>query len=161
MRREWVDRLDVDLGVYLAGLLAPVTLLAWLTGFPFVLPSLGPSAYVLATEDGAVRETLVGQTVGVIAAYVCVRSLVGPLSVVGFVPPTTTGLAQVAAILAAVVLATLGMAVVEARHAPAFATVLIFTLGIPTRDVDVLVFLGGVGLLVGVSELLDRFGVAP
>ncbi|GGL51720.1 HPP family protein [Halocalculus aciditolerans] len=157
----WTDRLDAALGVYLAGLLAPVTLLAWATGFPFILPSLGPSAYVLATSEGRERETVVGQAVGVVAAYVCVRALVGPLASVGFVPHTLGGLAQVAAILVAVVLATLGMAAADSRHAPAYATVLIFTLGIPSRGVDVLVFLAGVAFLVAAHAALDSVGLRP
>ncbi|WP_435099916.1 HPP family protein [Halarchaeum sp. P4] len=143
---------DVEHAVLLTWLLGPLALLAWLTGMPFLLPSLGPSAYVLVTRErpwrATAREVILGQAVGVLLAFLAVRVLVGPLAGVTLLPHTAVGLRQVAAVVVAVVAATLGMAALEARHAPAYATVLIFTLGIPGRAVDVLVFLGGVGLLL-------------
>ncbi|QLC32983.1 HPP family protein [Halarchaeum sp. CBA1220] len=153
----------VALSVSLAWLLGPLALLAWATGLPFLLPSLGPSAYVLATRirpwRAVSREVALGQTVGVVVAYLAVRALVGPLTGVALLPHTVAGLRQVAAVVVAVVAATLGMSALDARHAPAYATVLIFALGIPAEAVDVLVFLGGVAVLLALDALRVR-GVA-
>ncbi|GGM56276.1 riboflavin transporter FmnP [Halarchaeum rubridurum] len=134
----------------LAVLLGPLALLAWLTGLPFLLPSLGPSAYVLVARERErswrplAREVVLGQVVGVAVAFAAVRVLVGPLAGLGLLPHTATGLHQVAAVVVAVVAATVGMTLLDARHAPAYATVLIFALGIPGRASGVLVFCGGV-----------------
>ncbi|GAA0310680.1 HPP family protein [Halarchaeum salinum] len=154
------DRFGIGLSVSLAWLLGPLALLAWATTLPFLLPSLGPSAYVLATRErswrAVAREVAIGQAVGVLVAAVAVRVFVGPLASITLLPHTVVGLHQIVAVVVAVVAATLGMTVFEARHAPAYATVLIFALGIPARAIDVLVFLGGVAMLLVLDALRVR-----
>jgi len=155
------DRYGVRLAARLTYLLAPLAALGWLFGLPLLLPSLGPSAYVLATDGrewrALAREVVLGQTVGVVVAFAAVRAFVGPLAAVTLLPHTTLGLHQVVAVVVAVVAATVGMSVLDARHAPAYATVLIFTLGIPDRAVDVLVFVAGVLALVALDSLRRRW----
>ena len=66
----------------------------------------------------------------------------------------------VAAVVVAVIAATIGMSLLRARHAPAYATVLIFTLGIPGRAIDVLVFCGGVCFLLCLDVARTRLVAA-
>ena len=154
------DRIGLRLAAVLTLLLGPLAVLAWLLGLPVLLPSLGPSAYALATRERAwrslAREVAIGQTVGVVVAFLAVRALVGPLRAVSLLPHTAGGLHQVVAVVLAVGLATVGMSALDARHAPAYATVLIFTLGIPGRAVDVIVFLGGVATLLALDAARVR-----
>jgi len=157
------DRLGLRLAGALCLLLGPLAALAWASDLPLLLPSLGPSAYVLVTRTDAhralVRETALGQAIGVLTAFVAVRALVGPLAVVALLPHTVLGLHQVAAVVVAVVAATLGMSALDARHAPAYATVLIFALGIPARGIDVLVFLVGVAALLALDAARRRLPI--
>jgi len=160
------DQFDFGLrdAASLAVLLGPLALLAWATGLPVLLPSLGPSAYALVVRDrpwrALAREVILGQIVGVVVAFAAVRALVGPLSGLGLLAHTATGLHQVAAVVVAVIAATIGMSLLRARHAPAYATVLIFTLGIPGRAIDVLVFCGGVCFLLCLDAARTRLVAA-
>ncbi|GGN07471.1 HPP family protein [Halarchaeum nitratireducens] len=160
------DEFGVGLGdaASLAVLLGPLALLAWATGLPVLLPSLGPSAYALVVRDRPwrplARELLLGQVVGVVVAFAAVRTLVGPLTGLDLLAHTATGLHQVAAVVVAVITATVGMTLLDARHAPAYATVLIFTLGIPGRAIDVLVFCGGVVCLLCLDAARTRLAAA-
>lgn len=57
-------------GLYAGLLLVLLATVAWATGRPFVFPSLGPSAYALATDgEGrlSARRVIGGHAVGVVA----------------------------------------------------------------------------------------------
>jgi hypothetical protein len=58
-------------GVYAGALLAVTGVVAWATGTPFVFPSLGPTAYLLASQRtrdrGALARVVAGHAVGVVA----------------------------------------------------------------------------------------------
>lgn len=154
------DAFGLPLAASLVALLGPLAALAWLSGLPFLLPSLGPSAYVLVARErpyrSVARETVVGQFAGAVVAYAAVRALVGPLASVTLLPHTAAGLRQVAAVLVAVVAATVAMRALDAVHAPAYATVLIFTLGVPPRARDLPVFCSAVVALVVLGAALAR-----
>ncbi|MFC7167621.1 HPP family protein [Halospeciosus flavus] len=158
--RESERTLGLRLAAYVAAHMGGLALLAWATGRPLLLPSLGPSAYILAsrkTQTGLIRETVGGQAIGAIAAYASVLVLVGPLEQVRMFPAlTTVGLLQVVAVVVAVVTATVGMSVFRVLHAPAYATVLIFALGIPQGAMAVPIFLAAVVGMVAVHEVLRR-----
>jgi hypothetical protein len=145
-------------GTYVAFLLAVLGALAWATGNSVLLPSLGPSAYALASIDESPRRVVVGQLVGVLAAFFAVLAVAptsGPF--LGVDARSAPGFRRVAAGVLATVAATLGMHATNARHAPAYATVLIVSMGIADRPVDVLSFAGGVFALVGLHAFCKRF----
>ncbi|MFC6787471.1 hypothetical protein ACFQFH_16895 [Halobaculum halobium] len=63
--------------VHAAGLLAVAGALAWATGRPFVFPSLGPSAYLIAAGSGrpSARSLLGGHAVGIVAGLLAYHGL--------------------------------------------------------------------------------------
>jgi hypothetical protein len=145
-------------GTYVAFLLAVLGALAWATGNSVLLPSLGPSAYALATVDESPRRVVVGQLIGALAAFLAVLTVApasGPL--LGVDAQSAAGYRRVTAAVLATVAATLGMHSANARHAPAYATVLIVSLGFADRPIDVLSFAGGVFALVGLHAFCKRF----
>jgi hypothetical protein len=146
-------------GSYVAFLLAVLGALAWATGTSLLLPSLGPSAYALASVDESPRRVVVGQLVGALAAFLAVL-VVAPASgpFLGVDAQSAPGFRRIAAAVLATVAATLGMRASNATHAPAYATVLIVAMGIADRLIDVLAFAGGVFVLVGMHAFCKRLG---
>jgi hypothetical protein len=124
----WVD---VAVGVRAGILLSIAAAVAWLSGAPAVFPSLGPTAFALATDRPGPSERVVvgGHAIGVTAgllAYLAVAGLVPvPSSPLSFDPPwlAVSGVASVA-------LTTTGMRRTELVHPPACATTLIVSLGL-------------------------------
>lgn len=138
-----------------AGLLMGVTgSMAWLTGEPFLFPSLGPSAYVLATaptaETSAPRRVVGGHLVGIVAGLLAYWTIAPGLVATTPPPPVSTaGVRLAASAIVAVGLTTGGMLVTDLRHAPACATTLIVSLGLLATPRAGGIMLGAIGLLVG------------
>jgi hypothetical protein len=152
-------RAGFEVGTYVAFLLAVLGALAWTTGEAFLLPSLGPSAFVLAAVDDRPRRVVVGQLVGVFTAFLAVLALA--TDVAGLLEASAysvAGLRRVAAALAATVVATVGMYGTDSLHPPAYATVLIVSLGIADAALDVVAFALGVFVLVGTHLALADHG---
>ncbi|WP_313691895.1 HPP family protein [Halorarum halobium] len=148
---------------YAGALLAAAGALAWATGRPLVFPSLGPSAYLLATapERTSDRELLGGHAIGVLAGLVSYHALAaGNGILVGFDPGGAVGAHVVASGVVSVVLTTAGMALTDARHAPACATTLIVSLGLLPTLGDALVIAVGVSGLYAASVVAERLGFA-
>ena len=155
-------RLDLGLSTYIGVHLVVVSLLSWATGTPFLLPSLGPSAFALATSDipDIRRRVVGGQIVGVFVAFISVRLLLGNVNPDVIEPLSLLGIRQIAATFLSVILATAGMHVTRTEHPPAYATVLIVALGIIDSALAIPVFVFGVLLMVGTHTVLGgRFGV--
>ncbi|SEQ75679.1 HPP family protein [Natrinema salaciae] len=161
--------------LYVGVLLAVPGLLAWLTGRAFLFPSLGPSAFLLATvRDGEVtapRRVVGGHFIGVLAGLLAYHTIAPELgvSVTASAPMLATDqLRLVASGVLAVVLTSGGMLATETVHPPACATTLIVSLGLLSTFVDgALIMLAVVVLVVahelvvsgpsvGVAELLER-----
>jgi hypothetical protein len=137
-------------GGYVAALLGVLGALAWLTGAAFLLPSLGPSAYVLATSDQSPRRVAGGQFAGALAAFLAVALLAGDAApLLGTQAQSPAGGRRIAAALAATVAATAAM----------YATVLIVALGIADTGPAVVAFAAGVVVLVGTHLAAKRAGV--
>ena len=119
-----------------AGLLLSVpAIVAWLTGLPFVFPSLGPTAYLMATAPSseAVRPRRVvgGHAIGAAAGLVSYHLFAGGLAITADAPMLAADqLWLVVAAVVAVVLTTAGMIATRTGHAPACATTLIVALGL-------------------------------
>ncbi|MFD1587374.1 HPP family protein [Halorientalis brevis] len=124
-----------------AGSLLVVTgALAWATGQPFVFPSLGPSAYLLATtRPGSIRgrELVGGHLVGIVAGLAAYHAFATGTSIMTTEPGFTTAqLRLVASAVTAVTLTTGGMRLTGTGHAPACATTLIVSLGLLTTPTE-------------------------
>ena len=126
---------------------------AWASGQPFVFPSLGPSAFVLAFERRGDRTTtyrvvgshLIGGVAGLLAytlfgAGVTLTSTPAALS--------TAGLHLVASGVCSIVLTSWGMIATDTNHAPACATTLIVSLGLLSTPRQVAIIVASVVILV-------------
>lgn len=146
---------------YVAAHLAFLGLLTWVLGERFLLPSLGPSIFVLATlpdeEFHLPRRFVGGQFIGLAGAFVATEVLVGGLAAQGHVQPFSPFvLRQVAASLIAVVLTTVGMHATNLQHPPAYATTLIVSLGFLNTLTSLGNFLLAVVLMAGVHEFIGK-----
>ncbi|ESP89342.1 HPP family protein [Candidatus Halobonum tyrrellensis] len=154
-------------------LLAVAGALAWVTGRPLVFPSLGPSAYVLATdaESTTASRVLGGHAVGVVAGLVSYHALAGGAFALAAHPPADPAAARLAvSAVCAVGLTTAGTAAARVRHTPACATTLIVALGLLSTPADALVVGVGVTALylsavagrraLGVARARGRSGTA-
>lgn len=138
-------------------------LLAWLTGFPFIFPSLGPSAYVLATRPAAPtcrpHRVIGGHVIGVGAGLIAFWVFDPGIAVnAELTPASSAALAVAASGVIATVLTAGGMLATDLVHAPACATTLIVSLGLlstPTRAAGIV---AAVVLLVVVHQVGHRSG---
>lgn len=149
-------------------LLAVVGIVAWGTGEPFVFPSLGPTAYALATGEGGVPDrgdVFWAHTIGLVAGLVAFHGVVAggvvesgaeTLSLATFrgVDAVGRGALALAGTLS-VAGTTLGMLATGRRHAPACATTLIVSLGLLTSPRDAAVVVAAVAALL-VVEFVGR-----
>lgn len=138
--------------------IALMSLLAVVSGEPFVFPSLGPTAFLLFYTPHAAaaspRNTFTGHLIGVAAGYLA-------LVVFGLVnagPALSTGVDAARAGAAGLSLGlTAGFMVwLRVPHPPAGATTLIVSLGILTRPQQLLVLMLGVVLLVAQGFVINR-----
>ena len=140
-------------------------LITWMTGQPFLFPSLGPSAYLLAAGQGkdpaasSARHIIGGHVIAVIAGLIGFHVFV-PGSV--NLSITQSGSAAFspalihlgASTVVAMMLTTLGMLLTETDHAAACATTLIVSLGILATVIDAITIVLAIVILVGAHKLL-------
>ena len=151
----------VDGSVRVAVLFVPLALLAWLSGQPFVFPSLGPSAYVLAVspdaDASAPGRVLGGHLVGLLAGLASYHLLASGLGLTAQpVAGSVAGARLAASALLAVTATTAGMMASDYRHAPACATTLIVALGILTTALEAVIVVAAVLALLGSDAALRR-----
>jgi CBS-domain-containing membrane protein len=156
-----MNRQDGATSAHAGFLLAVVCVVAWATGEPFVFPSLGPTAFLLAKANRgttvAPRRVIGGHAVGVVAGLVSYK-LVDPGTALSTSLPAfstaTFGLATAAAL--SVSLTSLGMTATDTSHPPACATTLIVALGVlPTIQAGAVILIA-VTVLLAVHELVLR-----
>jgi len=137
-----------------AGLLFTVLgLNAWASGQPFIFPSLGPSAFILAFGRRSERT----QTYRVVGSHF-IGGVVGLLAwslLAGGVSITATpaafsmaGLRLAVSATASIVVTSWAMIATDAIHAPACATTLIVSLGLLSTPTQVAIIVVSVVLLV-------------
>lgn len=158
-----MSRLAARTAVHAGGLLAVTGVVAWLSGTPFVFPSLGPTAYVLATRqtrDGAAFARIVAaHAIGVVAGLAAYRWLAdGVVIVADFAPRSPALAAVVASGVLALALTSAGMVALDAVHPPACATTLIVSLGLLSTVRDGALIVVSVCVLVGSHALAVRTG---
>jgi CBS-domain-containing membrane protein len=142
-------------GAVAGALVAVAGALAWVSGFPFIFPSLGPTAYLLAVRPTAPtahpRRVVGGHTIGVVAGLVAFHLFAPEVAVTATLAPLSmAGLRIVASGVLATALTAGGMLVTDLRHAPACATTLIVALGLLPTLAEAAGIVGAVVVLVGV-----------
>lgn len=138
--------------------IALMSLAAFVTGQPFIFPSLGPTAFLLfytPTQPAASpRNTLCGHAIGASAGYLSlvVFGLVhtGPALAVGVTP------GRVGAAALSLGLTSGLMAWLKVPHPPAGATTLIVSLGILRKPEELAVLMVAVLLLVLQGYVINR-----
>jgi CBS-domain-containing membrane protein len=155
MRRLKANSMQHQVGTSLySGLLFMILgVVAWGSGQPFVFPSLGPTAFVLAFDrqhDRAqmyrvIGSHLIGGIAGllawvVVATSVSITATPPPFSLEGFRLATSATLS--------IVLTSWAMIATDTVHPPACATTLIVSLGILSTPFQVSIIFGSVTILV-------------
>ena len=137
-----------------AGLLFTVLgVIAWGSGQPFIFPSLGPTAFVLAFDRRSERTQtyrvigshLIGGVAGlmawaVVATGISITTTTAPFSTAGF--------RLAASATVSIVLTSWAMIATDAIHPPACATTLIISLGLLSTPLRVGIIIGSVTILV-------------
>jgi len=140
-----------------------MSLVALLTGQPFVFPSLGPTAFLLfyapTLPTASPRNTLCGHLVGAAAGYLSLAIFglldSGPAIVVG------VSWARVGAAALSLALTSGMMVWLRVPHPPAGATTLIVSLGLITTVPKLGVLMLGVFLLVVQGFAINRLAGVP
>lgn len=156
-------RQRVATSLYAGGLFTGLAVIAWATGQPFVFPSLGPSAFLLAFDRSAdrdrMRRVIVSHLIGAVAGLAAWQVLAAGVAITATPPAfSAAGFRLIAAATASVVLTSWGMIATGAIHAPACATTLIVSLGVLSTPAQVGVIAVSVTLLVAVHAASVRLG---
>ncbi|WP_101294231.1 HPP family protein [Halegenticoccus soli] len=151
--------------VYAGFLISVLGAVAWLTGRAFIFPSLGPSAYLLASvrrgEIISARYFLGGHAIGVVAGLLAYNVFAPGLAITGAAPSLSPDqLRLVGSAVTSVALTTAGMAWTDAVHPPACATTLIVSLGLLPSPIDGIIILVSVAILFAIHVAVTRY-VAP
>lgn len=148
-----MDRRRVGTSLYAGLLFTVLGMVAWISGQPFIFPSLGPSAFILAFERRGERTRmyrivgshLIGGIMG-LAAWTLLASGISLTAT----PPALSpeGLRLAAAATLSIVLTSWGMIATKTIHAPACATTLIVSLGLLSTPGQVAIIVVSVIILV-------------
>jgi hypothetical protein len=157
------DRLLTSL--YAGFLFTVLGVVAWTTGQPFVFPSLGPSAYLLAFERRAswnrsyrvVASHAIGAVAGLLAYTALAAGATITTTPAGF---SSAGLHLAGSGVVSIVLTSWAMIATETNHAPACATTLIVSLGLLSTAVQAGIIVLSVVVLVAVHAGARRAAAA-
>jgi len=153
-----MDRYHVGTGLCAGVLFTVPGVIAWASGQPFIFPSLGPTAFVLAFERRVsarqgyevVVSHLVGGVVG-LAAYGALAS--GVALTADPAAFSADGFRLAASGVVSIVVTSWGMLATDAIHAPACATTLIVSLGLLSTPAQVGVIVLSVVAVVALHSL--------
>ncbi len=142
-----------------AGVLIVVpAIAAWLTGLHLIFPSLGPSAFFLATGDKklfSARSVIGGHFIGVVGGLIAYWSLAAGLAVGHFPPALSLDNFRLvmSGVLSLVITITV-MLGTKTVHPPACATTLIVSLGLLPMPFDGLLIMVAVVVMFIVFRLM-------
>lgn len=150
-----MNRRRVGTSLYAGFLFTVLGLIAWLSGQPFIFPSLGPSAFILAFERRGDRTRtyrvvgshLIGGVAGLLAYYLFAS---GVALTAASPALSMDGLRLAASGVLSIVLTSWGMIATDTNHAPACATTLIVSLGLLSTPLQVAIIAASVVILVEV-----------
>lgn len=140
-----------------------MSVLAVITGSPFIFPSLGPTAFLFfytpTAPAASPRNTLIGHAIGAIAGYLSL--MITGLTAAG--PALSEGVTWPRVIAAALSLGlTAGvMVLLKAPHPPAGATTLIISLGIFHQPWQLVLLMAAVVLLTIQAIVINRLAGIP
>jgi len=170
MRMEWLlqhfpPRLVLAIYVCVNGFITIglLGLLAFLTGSPFVFPSLGPTAYLFffspLAEVSSPRNTILGHAIGLICGYAAFALAVASSPPFGI----SHGVHGARLLAAALSLSATGalMAFLRISHTPAGATTLIVSLGIISQPKELVIIEVAVILLTVQAFAINRLAGIP
>lgn len=156
--------------LYSGFLLFILGIIAFVTGQPFVFPSLGPTAYILSkihyAELVVPRRVIGSHTIAVVAGQITYRLFAGGTVVTETMAEFSPSLflLSVSAVLS-VVLTSAGMIATNTSHPPACATTLIISLGLLPTPSQGGIIIVSVVVLVVMHELVllfaERTGLTP
>lgn len=131
--------------------MAILGLIAWVSGIAFIFPSLGPSAYVLAFDEGmssSGKEVIGGHVCGILGGLFSYHIVVNPYSLDQLTGTfSEAGLWLALGAVLALAITIFLMLLFQASHPPACATTLIVSLGILPGWFDGLIILMAVTVL--------------
>ncbi|MFC6825798.1 HPP family protein [Halopelagius fulvigenes] len=148
-----MNRRRMGTSLYAGVLFSILGLVGWVSGHPFIFPSLGPSAFILAFERRGERTRtyrivgghLIGGVCGLFAYWLLAAGTVLTTSPPGL---SLEGLRLAASGFLSVVLTSWGMIATDTKHAPACATTLIVSLGLLSSLTEVAIIVASVVILV-------------
>jgi hypothetical protein len=154
-----MNRHRIGTSLYAGVLFTVLGVLAWGSGQPFIFPSLGPSAFILAFDRRSQRTRtyrvvgshLIGGIAG-LAAYTLFAAGVSLTTTPPALSPSGLRLAMSG--IVSIVLTSWGMIATETNHAPACATTLIVSLGLLSTVEQVIIIVVSVVILVETHSLV-------
>jgi len=154
-----MEKKVIQAGLEAGAYVAILGLIAWVTGRPFIFPSLGPTALALTLypQSNTVREVLGGHLCGVIAGLVAYHIFASGLVVTGnhtWFSASNFLLTMSGTI--SVFLTVISMMVTRTVHAPACATTLIISLGLLPSIGDGVIIMTAVMVLYGMHRAFRR-----
>ena len=159
-------RRRIGTSLYAGLLFAVLGVIAWGSGQPFIFPSLGPTAFVLAFEREysrtQARRIIGSHLVGGVAGLLAWVVVASGVSITATPPPfSDAGFRLAGSATVSIVLTSWAMIATDSVHPPACATTLIVSLGLLSTPLRVGIIVASVTVLVlfhdGVIRLLDRF----
>ncbi|WP_084383778.1 HPP family protein [Halalkalicoccus paucihalophilus] len=155
-------RQRVGTSLYAGFLFTVLGLVAWASGQPFVFPSLGPSAFILAFDRRGERTRtyrivgshLIGGVVGLTAYTVFAAGISITATHAAFSPD---GLRLAGSGVLSIIVTSWGMIATDTNHAPACATTLIVSLGLLSTPLQVAIIVISVVILVEVHAIVLHF----
>ncbi|HME53591.1 MAG TPA: HPP family protein [Candidatus Lokiarchaeia archaeon] len=133
---------------------------AWITGLQMIFPSLGPSAFILFTQDKKAftpRRVIGGHFMGVLGGLASHYLLSSTLTLGKF--PALLSLDAFRLVMSgvmAIFITSVGMLLTKTVHPPACATTLIVALGLLSTPLNALLIMISVCLMYGTYKLLLR-----
>lgn len=138
---------NIRVSIYASFLFTVLGFIAWISGQPFIFPSLGPSCFVLAFYKNGERtngSTVIGShIIGALCGLLSYNLLAKGVVLTGVFPPfSIEGFLLSSSGVLSIGLTSLGMIFFDVKHPPACATTLIVSLGLlySLSQVSIIIF---------------------
>lgn len=156
-----MNRHRVGTSLYAGLLFTVLGGIAWVSGEPFIFPSLGPSAFLLAFDRRVNRTRtyrVVGShLIGGVAGFLAYSLLAPGVSLTATPPPVSMGGLRLALSgILSIIMTSWAMIATDTIHAPACATTLIVSLGLLSTPIQVVIMVVSVIILVGFHVAMIR-----